>query len=178
MSAVHGPMPCSAVSVWCAASASSFGQHFEIEPLGGDLARDDLQRLDLGRRQAEPAEPVGARLAQGVMMNGSNAASTRAQIAAALAVDTCWPQTMAARPAKPGSRRRSAGMPVSSRTASAAGPASPAHGRRLRGRTGCRGGWSSSARPSCVRLARRLTRASIVLMSFRTWDGWPGQARP
>ena len=38
----------------------------------------------------------------------------RSQIAAALAVESCWPQTIAARPAKPGSRCRSAGMPVSS----------------------------------------------------------------
>mgnify|MGYP003693983467 CR=1 FL=1 len=43
-------------------------QHVEIQPLGGEFARDVLQRLDLGRRQTEPAEPVGARLADRVMV--------------------------------------------------------------------------------------------------------------
>ena len=37
-------------------------QHIEIEPLGGEFARQILQGLDLRRRQSEPAEPVGARL--------------------------------------------------------------------------------------------------------------------
>jgi hypothetical protein len=40
------------------------GEHVEVQPLGGELARDVLQGLDLGRRQSEPAEAIGARLAQ------------------------------------------------------------------------------------------------------------------
>jgi len=43
-------------------------QHVEIEPLGGDLAGEILHGLDLRRRQAEPAEPARARLAQAVMV--------------------------------------------------------------------------------------------------------------
>src|SRR6185312_5921715 len=38
-------------------------QHVEVQSLRGEFARDVLQRLDLGRRQAEPAEAVGTRLA-------------------------------------------------------------------------------------------------------------------
>src|SRR6185437_12886276 len=40
------------------------GEHVKIQPPGGKLARDVFQGLDLGRRQPEPAEAVGARLAQ------------------------------------------------------------------------------------------------------------------
>ncbi len=47
--------------------------------------------------------------------NGSNALLTRPQIAAALAVDSCWPQMIAAKPGRSGSRCRIAGMPVDSR---------------------------------------------------------------
>ena len=35
-------------------------EHVEVQPLGGEFAREMLQGLDLGGRQAEPAEPVGA----------------------------------------------------------------------------------------------------------------------
>jgi hypothetical protein len=51
-----------------AASTSSFASTSKIQPVGGEFARDVLQRLDLGSGQAEPAEPVGARLADGVMI--------------------------------------------------------------------------------------------------------------
>ena len=37
------------------------------------------------------------------------------RVAPALAVDSCWPVTIWASPVKPGSRRRKAGMPVTSR---------------------------------------------------------------
>ena len=43
-------------------------QHVEVQPLRGEFARDVLQRLDLGRRQSEPAEPVGAGFADRVMV--------------------------------------------------------------------------------------------------------------
>ena len=45
-----------------------FRQHVEVQPLGGEFARDVLQRLDLGGRKPEPAEAVGARLADGVVI--------------------------------------------------------------------------------------------------------------
>ena len=45
-----------------------FRQHVEVQPLGGEFARDVLQRLDLGGGQAEPAEPVGAGLADRLMI--------------------------------------------------------------------------------------------------------------
>ena len=44
------------------------GQHVEIEPFGGEFAREVLQGLDLRRRQSEPAEPVGAGAAQRVVV--------------------------------------------------------------------------------------------------------------
>ena len=43
-------------------------QCLEVEPFGGDFARDILQGLDLGARQSEPAEAVGAGAAQGVVV--------------------------------------------------------------------------------------------------------------
>src|ERR1700722_9361206 len=58
-------------------------QRVKIEALRGDFACETFQGLDLGRRQSAPA------------------------------VDNCWPQTIAANPAKPGARRRNAGMPAS-----------------------------------------------------------------
>ena len=61
-------MPCSAVSVLCAASASSFSQYIEVKSLGGEFARQILQGLDLGGRQSEPSEALGAGAAQGVVM--------------------------------------------------------------------------------------------------------------
>src|SRR5262249_20392605 len=48
--------------------------------------------------------------------NGSKAAFSRPQIAPALAVESCWPQTIWASPTKPGSRRRRLGMPAISST--------------------------------------------------------------
>jgi hypothetical protein len=40
-----------------------FRQHLKVQPLGGQLARDVFQRLDLGGRKAEPSEALGACLA-------------------------------------------------------------------------------------------------------------------
>ncbi len=45
-----------------------FRQHVEVQPLEMEFARDVLQRLDLGAGQAEPAEAVGAGLADGVVI--------------------------------------------------------------------------------------------------------------
>jgi len=45
-----------------------FREHIEVHALVGDLAREIFQRLDLGRRQAEPAEPIGAGMAAGVVI--------------------------------------------------------------------------------------------------------------
>ena len=42
-----------------------FRQHVEVQSLGGEFARDVFQGLDLGGRQPEPAEAIGARLADG-----------------------------------------------------------------------------------------------------------------
>src|SRR3984957_20842654 len=44
------------------------GQCIEVEPFGGEFAREILQGLDLGARQSEPAQAVGASAAQGVMV--------------------------------------------------------------------------------------------------------------
>ena len=55
--------------------------------------------------------------------NGSKAANSRSRIAAALAVESCWPQTMAHRPAKPASRRRRLKAPAFSATGSSRGSA-------------------------------------------------------
>ena len=43
-----------------------FRQHVEVQSLGGQFARDVLQRLDLGGGKAEPSEALGARLADGL----------------------------------------------------------------------------------------------------------------
>ena len=45
-----------------------FRQHVEVQPLGGQFARDVFQRLDLGGGKAEPAEAVGAGLADRLMI--------------------------------------------------------------------------------------------------------------
>ena len=56
-------------------------QHLEIEPFGGEFARQVLQGLDLRRRQSEPAQTVGAGAAQCVMVKrierGADAAPDR-----------------------------------------------------------------------------------------------------
>jgi hypothetical protein len=39
-----------------------FRQDFEVQPLGGEFARDVLQGLDLGGGKPEPSETVGAAL--------------------------------------------------------------------------------------------------------------------
>src|SRR6185437_7604891 len=44
------------------------GEDVEIQPPGGEFARDVFQGLDLGRRQPEPAESLGARLTQALGM--------------------------------------------------------------------------------------------------------------
>ena len=36
------------------------GEHLEVEALGSNLAREIFQRLDFRRRQAEPAQAIGA----------------------------------------------------------------------------------------------------------------------
>ena len=45
-----------------------FRQYVEVQPLGREFARDVLQGLDLGGGKTEPAEPVGAGLADGIMI--------------------------------------------------------------------------------------------------------------
>src|SRR6478735_1293514 len=45
-----------------------FGEHIEVQPFRSDLARKMLHRLDLGGRQAEPAQPIGAGAAHRVMV--------------------------------------------------------------------------------------------------------------
>ena len=69
----------------------------------------------MAAEKPEPAEAVGAGFADDLVVERIKPGASRAQIAPALAVDNCWPHTIAARPAKPGSRCRSAGMPVSSK---------------------------------------------------------------
>ena len=68
MSAVHGPMPCSAVSAACASVGVHVADGGEIDAPFGDGLADFLDRLDLGRRQAKPLELVGARAAHRVVM--------------------------------------------------------------------------------------------------------------
>ena len=65
------------------------GEHVEVQPFGGEFARDVFQGLDLGRRQPEPAEPIGARLAQAFGIERIERRAEPAQIAAALAVESC-----------------------------------------------------------------------------------------
>ena len=92
-----------------------FRQYVEVQPLGGQFARDVLQRLDLGGGKTEPAETVGARLADGIVIERIE----RFRQPSPDRPGACGRQLLAAddsaSPAKPGSRCRSAGMPVSSR---------------------------------------------------------------
>ena len=102
-----------------------FRQHVEVQPFGGEFARDVFQRLDLGGRKTEPAEPVGAGLADGIMDRTDRTRPSAApRSPPALAVDSCWPQTIAAEAGKtrlalPQRRHARAAR----ESASAAGPA-------------------------------------------------------
>ena len=63
-----GRCRCSAVSVSCAASASSFASTSRFNRSAAISRARCFQGFDLRRRQSEPAQPVGARLAQRVMV--------------------------------------------------------------------------------------------------------------
>ena len=47
-----------------------FGQHFEVQALGGQFARDVFQGLDLGCRQSQPAQPVCAGASDRLVVKG------------------------------------------------------------------------------------------------------------
>ena len=69
MSAVQGPMPCSAVSAACASSASHLAERVEVDRAAGRSPRDRLQGPDLRRRQAERAAACsGARAPHGLVV--------------------------------------------------------------------------------------------------------------
>src|SRR5215475_13930559 len=112
MSAVHGPMPCTAVSsAWASSAGSEVSAARSSVPSSTALAiafrvrifaADRPMRWSLaGRARRTASDP-----------NGSNAALRRPQIAPALAVETCCDTTMAASPANPPGRRRSGGGPA------------------------------------------------------------------
>ncbi len=61
-------MPCSAVSVLCAASASSFASASRLSRSAAISRARFFKVLILARRQSEPAEAVGAGAAQGVVV--------------------------------------------------------------------------------------------------------------
>ena len=111
MSAVHGPMPCTAVS----AAWAVVGRHVG-EPAEGERRRATARAIALrarifgADRPRRPSRSARARRSA-AGSNGSKAAASRAQIAPALAVESCWETTIAASPAKPPGRRRSGGRP-------------------------------------------------------------------
>src|SRR3954467_7881796 len=108
-------MPCSAVNVWCAASASSSASTSRFNRSAASSRAMFFSVLILAAERPSRPRRWARALRIGSGSNGSKAAVRRPQIAEALAVESCWPGRIAARPANPGSRCRSAGMPVSSK---------------------------------------------------------------
>src|SRR6516164_7979762 len=111
MSAVHGPIPCTAVSAACAASAS-----IAASEVSASRSLATARAISLSARIFGAERPSRASFdARARMMacgsNGSNVAARRAQIAPALAVESCCDTTVAASPANPSGRRRSGGRP-------------------------------------------------------------------
>jgi hypothetical protein len=99
MSAVHGPMPCSAVNAACASSASIAATAARSMCFREIALPISLMALIFGRDRPSRAS-LSERASRTVSWwNGSNAANSRARIAAALAVESCWPQTIEQRPA-------------------------------------------------------------------------------
>ena len=109
-------------------------------------------------RPSRPSRSVRARRTAS-WSNGSNAADSRPQIAAALAVESCCPQTMWASPAKPGSRRRKAGMPAISSTG-------------LRRGSRLISAWTASSRSDWV------SRWMVIASAQLSPASWPGLTRP
>ena len=113
MSAVHGPMPCNAdercvgvVGLHPASASRSIVPLATARPIA-------LMDLIFGPGKPEPRKLFGAPHRTASWWKGSKAASSRSQIAAALAVESCCAQTMAHRPGKAGwapAQRRAPGL--------------------------------------------------------------------
>src|SRR5712692_9036921 len=100
-------MPCSAVSAACASSAGR-----STSPAKSSVPDLSAEAIDLSVRIFAADRPArfrrGARTRKkAAASSGSSIAVSRPQIAAALAVESCWETTIEASPAKPPSRRRS-----------------------------------------------------------------------
>src|SRR6186713_37713 len=167
-------MPCRAVRVLCAASASSSASTSRFNRSAASSRAMFFSVLILAADRPSRPRRWARALRIGSGSNGSNAAVRRPQIAVALAVESCCPVTIAARPAKPRSRCRSAGMPVSSKIGLS--------------RTSClTRAWTASSRSDWLRrwtvitefyrLTRssctRLTRAPILYRKRLLYGGLP-----
>ena len=131
ISAVQGPTPLTATSAVCASSASMPASPARSSPRSATASATPRNARIFGdeRPQARKSSSVAA--ASPAASSGAMRASRRPKMALALATDTCCETMIAARPAKPGSRRRRGGGPpiaisVSTRSGSFARKASAA----------------------------------------------------
>ncbi len=99
MSAVHGPMPWTAVSAACASSAARSASVVRSGSPRMTARAISLSALIFGFDRPSRASFSGRALMMAPGSNGSKAAASRAQIAPALAVESCCDTTVAASPA-------------------------------------------------------------------------------
>ena len=101
-----------ATSARCASSASSAPSARKVEAVVRDrLAPARAARGSSASKGRSRAERRPRRRSKPAASSGATRASSRPKIALALATETCCETMIAARPAKPGSRRRSGGGP-------------------------------------------------------------------
>ena len=90
------------------------GQSVEVERAGLDRRGDPALSVAIFARDS-PARPrsLSESLSNDAGVNGCAIASSRPQIAPALATESCWPTIMRESPLKPAARRRKGGSPAS-----------------------------------------------------------------